>query len=41
MEEQFEKFTGFQWDKGNNDKNLERHKVHNWECEQIFLINLC
>ncbi len=29
-------FTGFQWDSGNIDKNLIRHNVANWECEQIF-----
>lgn len=34
-----EKVTGFQWDKGNIDKNLIRHKVENWECEQIFFNN--
>lgn len=28
-------FTGFEWDDGNRDKNL-KHKVNNWECEQIF-----
>jgi hypothetical protein len=26
----------FQWDKGNKDKNWERHKVANRECEEIF-----
>ena len=36
MEEEFEKFTGFQWDKGNIEKNLLKHNVENWECEQIF-----
>jgi len=29
-------FTGFQWDKGNIDKNFVRHNVTNAECEQIF-----
>ena len=28
--------TGFQWDTGNKDKNLIKHKVTNYECEQIF-----
>jgi uncharacterized DUF497 family protein len=28
--------TGFQWDEGNLDKNLIKHGVENWECEQIF-----
>lgn len=27
--------TGFDWDKGNIDKNLNHH-VQNWECEQVF-----
>jgi len=36
MEDEFEKFTGFQWDKGNANKNLLNHNVDNWECEQIF-----
>jgi len=27
---------GFQWDKGNIDKNLVKHSVTNLECEQIF-----
>ncbi|MBW1727336.1 MAG: BrnT family toxin [Deltaproteobacteria bacterium] len=33
---EFEQFIGFQWDEGNIDKNLLKHQVHNWECEQIF-----
>ena len=36
MIDEFERFTGFQWDAGNNDKNLIKHGVENWECEQIF-----
>jgi uncharacterized DUF497 family protein len=36
MENEFEKIIGFQWDKGNINKNLFKHKVENWECEQIF-----
>ncbi len=28
--------TGFQWDDGNKDKNWLKHKVTNYECEQIF-----
>jgi len=36
MINEFEQFTGFQWDEGNIDKNLFRHRVQNWECEQIF-----
>ena len=31
-----EQFTGFQWDEGNIDKNLLKHQVQNWQCEQIF-----
>jgi uncharacterized DUF497 family protein len=31
-----DQFTGFQWDEGNIHKNLYKHKVENWECEQIF-----
>lgn len=31
-----DEFNGFQWDEGNIDKNLLKHQVHNWECEQIF-----
>ena len=29
---------GFNWDKGNKDKNLTLHKVGWWECEEVFLI---
>ena len=36
MTNDLEKFTGFQWDEGNIDKNLLKHQVQNWECEQIF-----
>ena len=36
MMNEFEQFIGFQWDEGNIDKNLLKHQVHNWECEQIF-----
>jgi uncharacterized DUF497 family protein len=28
--------TGFEWDKGNRDKNWLKHRVDNSECEQIF-----
>jgi uncharacterized DUF497 family protein len=28
--------TGFQWDGGNADKNWERHRVSQGECEQVF-----
>ena len=36
MDKIFEQFSGFQWDKGNIDKNLIKHNVENWECEQVF-----
>ena len=36
MENEFEHFLGFQWDLGNVDKNLIKHNVENWECEQVF-----
>jgi hypothetical protein len=36
MIKELEKVAGFQWDKGNVNKNLIRHNVENWECEQIF-----
>jgi uncharacterized DUF497 family protein len=29
-------FAGFQWDRGNTNKNLVKHNVQNWECEQVF-----
>ena len=32
----FSQITGFQWDKGNRDKNWERHQVSNTECEELF-----
>ena len=30
------KITKFDWDKGNIDKNWERHQVKDQECEEIF-----
>jgi uncharacterized DUF497 family protein len=36
MEDKFDEFVGFQWDKGNTDKNFIKHNVENWECEQVF-----
>lgn len=36
MEQEGFDFAGFQWDRGNVDKNLVKHNVENWECEQIF-----
>ena len=36
MDDVFDGFLGFQWDRGNNNKNLLKHNVQNWECEQVF-----
>jgi len=36
MEKLFDQFSGFQWDRGNIDKNLIKHNIEKWECEQIF-----
>ena len=36
MVQEFSSFSGFEWDRGNIDKNLMKHNVENWECEQIF-----
>ena len=36
MKHEFDQFNGFQRDKGNINKNLDKHNVENWECEQIF-----
>ena len=36
MEKIFEQLSGFQWDRGNTDKNLITHNVENWKCEQLF-----
>ena len=36
MKNEFDQFTGFQWDEGNVNKNLYKHNVENWECEQFF-----
>ena len=36
MKKEFEKFSGFEWDEGNSEKNRIKHHVENWECEQIF-----
>ena len=32
----FSKITGFDWDKGNSDKNWSKHSVSNAECEETF-----
>ncbi len=36
MDYMLKKVTGFDWDEGNLDKNLIKHNVHSWECEQVF-----
>ena len=36
MKNIFDSIEGFQWDKGNIDKNWLKHKVLHIECEQIF-----
>ena len=36
MEDTFGGFVGFQWDRGNSNKNLLKHNVQSWECEQVF-----
>src|SRR4030042_2379967 len=36
MDAVFHTIEGFQWDIGNSNKNLIKHNVQNWECEQIF-----
>jgi|SRR5579863_4097529 len=32
----FDAVIGFDWDKGNKQKNWEKHQVHYTECEQVF-----
>jgi uncharacterized DUF497 family protein len=32
----FENITGFDWDDGNRQKNLEKHQVATGECEEVF-----
>ncbi len=36
INKKLEECTGFQWDKGNIEKNWLKHKVSPSECEQIF-----
>jgi uncharacterized DUF497 family protein len=40
MGKTFEQFSGFQWDRGNINRNLIKHNVENWECEQVFFNRL-
>lgn len=35
----FSKIIGFEWDKGNLDKNLIKHNVVNNEAEEVFASN--
>jgi uncharacterized DUF497 family protein len=35
MSNVYPKFTGFDWDDGNREKN-PKHDVQSWECEQLF-----
>jgi len=35
-ETDFGRIAGFDWDRGNIDKNWEKHQVMFWECEEIF-----
>jgi len=32
----FSNISGFDWDKGNRDKNYLKHRVTNEECEEVF-----
>jgi uncharacterized DUF497 family protein len=36
MDTVYDSFEGFQWDEGNRNKNVIKHNVQNWECEQVF-----
>ena len=36
MKNEFEQFSGFQWNEGNFNMNLDKRNVESWECEQIF-----
>lgn len=35
----FSKIVGFEWDKGNNEKNKIKHKVETNEAEEVFFNN--
>lgn len=32
----YPEWEGFEWDRGNKDKNFIKHQVLNSECEQVF-----
>lgn len=34
--EELRRCTGFEWDSGNAEKNWERHRVSDGECEEVF-----
>lgn len=36
MSDNFPDFDGFEWDRGNRDKNRIKHNVTEGECEEIF-----
>ena len=36
MKQELDNIEGFQWDEGNIEKNRLKHKVLNFECEQVF-----
>lgn len=36
MKQELDNIEGFQWDEGNIEKNRLKHKVINFECEQVF-----
>ncbi|MFZ1946145.1 MAG: BrnT family toxin [bacterium] len=36
MKDSLDGVAGFQWDRDNLDKNLVKHQVNDWECEQVF-----
>ena len=40
MKDLFVNIVGFDWDKGNRDKNHLKHNVRNGECEDIFFNQL-
>ena len=35
-DEDFDECEGFDWDEANIDKNWKAHRVHFWECEEVF-----
>jgi uncharacterized DUF497 family protein len=36
MKNSLDGVVGFQWDRDNLEKNLVKHQVNDWECEQVF-----